>query len=196
MSHRVDCNLPLFTNKSPWRPAPLLQAGVLSLPPLNHICESPGPGPRQVGQDSRYEVHTVRQTLTPSLNPHSPLPKGLCYPSSTRRVEPGPERFCESPRRRPGLARSGPHSFLSTGPPSAPPPSPALRSPHTASQRRPTWPVRSEVSPAVLSQGTIHPSRLLIETMCSAAGQGGGSSGSQAWPGACGCWEDWGRRAS
>lgn len=37
--------------------------------------------------------------------------------------------------------------------------------------------------------------RLLIETMCGAAGQGGGSSGSQAWPGACGPWEDWGRRS-
>lgn len=47
----------------------------------------------------------------------------------------------------------------------------------------------------MLSQGTIHPGGLLIETMCGAAGQGGGGSGSQAWPGACGCWEDWGRRS-
>lgn len=61
----------------------------------------------------------------------------------------------------------------------------------------PPGPSCAEVSPAVLSQGAIHPGGLLIETMCAGArqGHGGGSSGSQAWPGACGCWEDWGRRA-
>jgi hypothetical protein len=48
-----------------------------------------------------------------------------------------------------------------------------------------------EVSPVALAQGTIHPGGLLIKTMCGVAGQGGGSSGSQAWPVACGLWEGW-----
>lgn len=43
----------------------------------------------------------------------------------------------------------------------------------------------TEVSPVVLAQGTIHSSRLLIKTMCGVAGPAGGSSGNQAWPGAC-----------
>lgn len=53
----------------------------------------------------------------------------------------------------------------------------------------------TEVSPMVLAQGTIHSSRLLIKTMCSVAGPAGGSSGNQAWPGACDYkrWE-WGGR--
>lgn len=38
------------------------------------------------------------------------------------------------------------------------------------------------------SQGAIHPGGLLIKTMCGVAGQGGGSSGSQAWPTAYGLW--------
>lgn len=49
-----------------------------------------------------------------------------------------------------------------------------------------------EVSPVVLTQGTIHSGRLLIKTMCGVAGPAGGSSGNQAWPGACG-YKGWGK---
>lgn len=49
-----------------------------------------------------------------------------------------------------------------------------------------------EVSPVALAQGTIHSVRLLIKTMCGVAGPAGGSSGNQAWPGACGS-KGWGK---
>lgn len=42
------------------------------------------------------------------------------------------------------------------------------------------------------AQGTIHSGRLLIKTMCGVAGPAGGSSGNQAWPGACG-YKGWGK---
>lgn len=50
-----------------------------------------------------------------------------------------------------------------------------------------------EVSPVALVQGTIHSGRLLIKTMCGVAGPAGGSSGNQAWLGACG-YKGWGGR--
>lgn len=104
----------------------------------------------------------------------------------------GPERFPGWLQLTPWVAGLGPPLLcLTTVPgtvmlscPSAHPP-PEVPSPSSL-PGVPTWPVLCEVSPAALSQGTIHPGGLLIETMCGAAGQGGGSSGSQAWPGACG----------
>ena len=134
-----------------------------------------------------------------SLNPHSPR-KGLCYPPLHRGWYHGRESFCVSPRRSLWVAGPGPGPPLTTGPGSslwccpvppstAPTEVPAL----LPLQGCPPGPACAQVKPASLSQGTIHPGRLLIETMCGEAGQGGGSSGSRAWPGA---WGPWGRRSS
>lgn len=140
----------------------------------------------------------TRAPVAPPLSTHQE--QADHHPPPTRPPPPahrgwsqGPESFCELPRLRPCVAGLGSHSFLSTGPVRC------LVFPSTAPTGGrltllppggcPPGPSCVEVSPAALSQGTIHPGRLLIETMCGAAGQGGGSSGSQAWPGACGCWE-------
>lgn len=139
-----------------------------------------------------------------SLKPPQAREGTLLLPS-TRRVAPGPESFCAllrlslwvaGPGRLPSLSDHRPWLLTEVQP--VPPAQPPPRGPLTRLPPRgcPPGPACAEVSPAGLSQGAIHPGRLLMETMCGAAGQGGGSSGSRAWPGAWGPWEGWGRRSS
>lgn len=133
----------------------------------------------------------------------SPPPKGALLHPCTWRAEPRPREALRVAQTVHGSVRTPSfplhRPWLVTGVLCYPSqPISHRRSRHIPpSQRLPTWPIlcRSEPSSALTRHHSW--SGLLIETMCGAArqGQGGGNSGSQPWPRACGCWEAWGRKA-
>lgn len=155
------------------------QVGSSLLPPARFV--SLLPPPQQVGLDSAPSAPCVLRQLTDSSRRvrrvESSLPEAREVPGAASSAAGAGLGLHPTPR--PAHPGPGSQRRCCAARPAPPPPGSPLSLP-------PRGCPTVEVSPVALSQGTIHPGGLLIKTMCGVAGQGGGSSGSQAWPGACG----------